>query len=108
MKPIAYEVPFSIRFHGDLSGHRLALLGSELGMFTTLQPLEQSGDQVGVAPIDADTGLYLVRGETEGEWLLECRAYGDSADGWIERWHRRALWVVGQLDVDAEDFVAGV
>jgi hypothetical protein len=99
---MSYQVPFSIRFTGPLTGQRLALLVSELGLHTTVEPKQRVSLPMATAQLDPSTGLYLIRGQGEDEWVLECRAYGNPAPAWLRQWRLRAVWVVGQLDSELE------
>lgn len=99
---MGYQVPFSIRFKGPLSGRGLGLLVAELGMHTHVQPKQQASIAMATTQLDPYTGLYLLRGRTDDDWVLECRAYRDPAPAWLRQWYLRVAWVVGQLDSELE------
>lgn len=98
----SYEVPFAIRFGGPLSGRRLGLLVSELDIHTQVQPKQQPPVPFGTAQLDSYTGLYLLRGATDEDWILECRAYRAPAPDWLRQQYLRVVWVIEQLDSDLE------
>ena len=98
---MAYEVPFSLPIHAELSGRPLGLLVSELGMWTHVQPKQERSIPYAMAQLDPYTGLYLLRGEAEGQWTLQCRAYRPPPPASLRQWRLHADWVVAQLDGDA-------
>jgi hypothetical protein len=55
----------------------LARLGHSLDLWTHIDPKQRPNpNSPGVARLDHFSGLFLERGEAEGEWLLEARSWG--------------------------------
>jgi hypothetical protein len=53
---------------------------------------------LGVAVLDPNAGLYLVRGEGEHEWALECRSWGDHDRAVVAQWQGQAILAARRLD----------
>lgn len=52
----------------------------------------------GMARLDHFSGLFLERGPSEGEWLLEARTWGHPAPESVHEWHLVAAQAARQLD----------
>lgn len=90
---------FSVPFHSALTDADLARLHSAMGMATYLSPKPGvSGASAGVAKLDLWSGLFLVRGEEDGEWALEGRTWGNPSEGLVHEWHVRAALAARALD----------
>jgi hypothetical protein len=89
-----FEVPFaSAMGDGDL-----ALLVRSLDLSTHMHPNTPSHNPLGLARLDHSSGLFLRRGGTEGEWLLEARTSGHPAVQSVHEWHVLAAGAAHQLD----------
>lgn len=53
---------------------------------------------LGAARLDFETGLFLVRGEAEGEWALEGRTWGSPPPDAVARWEHEAVFIARQVD----------
>lgn len=81
----------------------IARLHSELDLVTYLTPKPGvSGASPGVVPLDFWSGLFLERGETEGEWALEGRTWGHPPESLVHDWHVRAALAAKELDPAVE------
>jgi hypothetical protein len=56
---------------------------------------------LGLAGLDLDSGLFLVRGPGEHEWVLEGRTWGNPASEVVRRWQLAAIFAARQLDPNA-------
>ncbi len=53
---------------------------------------------LGAARLDFETGLFLIRGEEEGEWALEGRTWGSPPLGAVRCWEHEAAFLARQVD----------
>ncbi|HLH65354.1 MAG TPA: hypothetical protein VKV27_06595 [Solirubrobacteraceae bacterium] len=92
---VLFQVPFSSPM-GDAELARLAHL---LDMTTSMAPkMNPDPADPGVARLDRFTGLYLERGEGEGQWILEARTWGRPPSAAVRRWQVRAAQAARALD----------
>jgi hypothetical protein len=77
----------------------LALLARTLDLTTHMHPkMRPDPNSPGVARLDHFSGLFLERGETEGQWVLEARTWGKPATEIVHEWHLLAAFAARQLD----------
>lgn len=50
------------------------------------------------ARLDHDSGLFLVAGEGQGQWVLEARTWGHPDAASVHRWNVRAATAARQID----------
>jgi hypothetical protein len=73
-----------------MTGADLACLQRELDLVTYLSPKPGvSGTSPGVVPLDFWSGLFLERGASEWQWVLEARTWGDPPGPLVHEWHVR-------------------
>ena len=90
---------FSIPFKSSMADADLERLRRELDLVTYLSPKPGvSGASPGVVPLDSWSGLFLQRGNPEGEWTLEARTWGAPPAALVHEWHVRAALVARELD----------
>ena len=90
---------FSVPFSSTLSDQLVARLARTLNLATHLHPkLRDSPASPGVVRLDFDSGLFLMRGANEDEWVLEGRTWGDPPEQTVHEWHLGALVAAHQLD----------
>lgn len=53
---------------------------------------------LGVVRLDFHSGLFLVRGEREHEWALECRTWGHPSADQVARWRLEAILAARSVD----------
>jgi hypothetical protein len=100
---------FAIPFASQMTDHDSALLARSLGMSTDMYPrVGPRHDSPGVIRLDHHSGLFLQRGEVEGEWTLEARTWGQPTAQSVHDWQVLAAGAAHQLDpkVIAPDRVA--
>ena len=86
-----------------MTNAHVARLHNELQLVTYLTPKPGvSGAPPGVARLDFWSGLFLERGETEGEWVLEGCTWGHPPESLVHDWHVRAALVAKRLDQAVE------
>ena len=92
---VLFEVPFtSAMSHSDL-----ALLARVLDLSTHMYPkMRPDPTSPGVARLDHFSGVFLERGATAGEWVLEARAWGQPAPQSAHEWHVLVAQAARQLD----------
>jgi hypothetical protein len=74
-------------------------LSRVLSMTMCMHPkLHNSPAALGVVSLDSRSGLFLARGEDEGEWVLECRTWGDPPTELVRHWHVLAAEAAHELD----------
>ncbi len=92
---VLFEVPFASAM-GDSD---LALLARTLDLSTHMvQKMRPDPNSPGVARLDHFSGLFLERGETEGQWVFEARTWGNPAPETVHEWHLLAAGAAHQLD----------
>lgn len=90
-----FAVPFRSPM-GDGDSNRLA---RALGMAMSFRPKTQpTPTSPGMVRLDFFSGLFLVRGPTDGEWQLEGRTWGTPAGETVHGWHLQAAAAARQLD----------
>jgi hypothetical protein len=93
------RVLFEIPFHSAMTDADLARLARTLDLSTHMvQKMRPSPTSPGVACLDHFSGLFLDRGEAEGEWLLEARTWGSPAPESVHGWHLLAAGAARELD----------
>ena len=55
-------------------------------------------DSSGLARLDHDSGLFLTRGEDEGDWTLEARTWGQPSAQSVHEWQVTAAVAAHRLD----------
>jgi hypothetical protein len=82
-----------------MSDRDLALLARTLDLSTHMHPkMRPDPTSPGVVRLDHFSGLFLKRGATEGEWVLEARTWGSPAAASVHEWHLLAAGAARQLD----------
>lgn len=93
------RILFLVRFATTMSDEDIARLTRTLNLDTHLHPkLHNSPSSPGVARLDFDSGLFLLRNDEDEKWLLEGRTWGDPPSHIIHEWHLRAIAAARQLD----------
>jgi len=92
---VLFEVPFA----SAMSDSDLARLARMLDLSTHMHPkMRPDTTSPGVGRLDHFSGLFLERGETEGQWVLEARTWGEPAPESVHEWHLLAAFAAHQLD----------
>lgn len=92
-------IMFSVPFSSTMSDADVARLTGTLDLVMHLHPkLRNSPAGPGVARLDFESGLFLVRGANEEEWALQGRTWGDPPPRIVHGWRLRALAAARQLD----------
>ena len=90
-----FEVPFA----SAMSDSDLELLRRLLDLTTHTHPkMRPDPNSPGVVRLDHFSGLFLERGERDGEWVLEARTWGNPAPESVHEWHLLAAFAARQLD----------
>jgi hypothetical protein len=90
---------FSVPFSSTMSDEHVARLARTLNLATHLHPkLRDSPASPGVVRLDFDSGLFLMRGANEDEWVLEGRTWGDPPEQTVHKWHLGAFVAAHELD----------
>jgi hypothetical protein len=90
---------FRIPFRSQLSDFDLKHLESDLGMITDIHPkLHNSPVSPGVVRLDFQSGMFLVPGELQNEWVIEGRTWGDPPQSVIDGWRVHALLAAHHVD----------
>lgn len=90
-----FEVPFA----SAMSDSDLARLARVLDLSTHMHPkMRPDPNSPGVARLDHFSGLFLERGETERQWVLAARTWGNPAPETVHEWHLVAAGAAHQLD----------
>lgn len=90
-----FRIPFRSAMD-DEDAHRLR---GAMGVTLHLHPKHPAVvPPLGVARLDFHSGLFLVRGEDEREWALECRTWGDPAAEVVRGWRLEAILAARRLD----------
>jgi hypothetical protein len=93
------RVLFEVPFKSAMSDSDLARLARTLDLSTHRYPkMRPDPNSPGVARLDHFSGLFLERGETDGEWVLEARTWGNPAPESVHEWHLLATGAAHQLD----------
>ena len=92
-------VLFQVPFASTMSDCDLALLARLLDLSTHMYPkMHPDPNSPGVARLDHFSGLFLNRGATAGQWVLEARTWGHPAPQSVHEWNLLAAWAARQLD----------
>ncbi|MDQ2894115.1 MAG: hypothetical protein M3Y09_00455 [Actinomycetota bacterium] len=82
-----------------MSDADLARLAGTLGLTTHMQTKPGVGQiSPGLVRLDFHSGLFLLRGASEDEWILEGRTWGEPVRSTVHDWHIRAALAARQLD----------
>ncbi len=77
----------------------IARLARMLNLDTHLHPkLRDSPSRPGLARLDFDSGLFLLRDDEADKWVLEGRTWGDPPPQSVLEWHVRTVAAARQLD----------
>jgi hypothetical protein len=92
---VLFEVPFT----SAMTDAELSRLARMFDLSTHMYPKQRPNPtSPGVARLDHFSGLYLERGNAEGEWVLEARTWGRPAPESVHEWHLLAAQAAHQLD----------
>lgn len=92
---------FEVSFTSAMSEHDLSLLCRTLDLSTNPRSdLRPGQDNLGFARLDHDSGLFLKRSATEGQWLLSAVTWGRPASGTVHGWNVLASGAAHQIDAD--------
>jgi hypothetical protein len=100
-----YTVLFRIPFTAKMTPRVTSLLSGELNMFLTFDvkaPFPSANQGAGVTRLDHFSGLYLLPGTEDDQWLLECRTFGSPSADEAHAWHVNAARVMRQIDPSVE------
>jgi len=90
---------FQVPFASAMSDPELALLARTLDLVTHMYPkMSPDPNSPGVVRLDHYSGLFLERGDGEGQWVLEARTWGHPAPQSVHEWHLLAAGAARQLD----------
>lgn len=93
------RVLFEIPFRSAMSDSDVARLTRLLDLSTHLhQKMSPDPTSPGVARLDHHSGLYLERGEKQGQWVLEGRTWGTPAPESVHEWQLAAALAGRELD----------
>jgi hypothetical protein len=95
-----YRLLFAIPFRAAMTPRETRALRSGLDLFLSFQDRDAAwGRQAnGFARLDFSSGLLLVPGGGEDEWVLECRSYGAPSAAIVHRWQVEAASVLRDID----------
>ena len=92
-------VLFQVPFASPMSDCDLAVLARLLDLSTHMFPkMSPDPNSPGVARLDHFSGLFLKRGATARQWVLEARTWGQPAPESVHEWHLVAAGAARQLD----------
>ena len=92
-------VLFQVPFASTMSDSDLALLARTLDLVTHMHSkMQPDPNGPGVVRLDHFSGLFLERGATDGEWVLEARTWGQPAPESVHEWHLLAAGAACRLD----------
>jgi hypothetical protein len=81
-------VLFQVPFASTMSDCDLALLARLLDLSTHMCPkMHPDPNSPGVARLDHFSGLFLKRGGTAGQWVLEARTWGQPGPQSVNEWN---------------------
>jgi hypothetical protein len=90
-----FEVPFA----SSMTDGDLALLARVSDLSMRMHPkLSPRHESPGLGRLDHSSGLFLNRGEIEGEWTLEGRTWGHPDALSVHEWHVLAAGAAHRLD----------
>jgi hypothetical protein len=94
---------FSVPFRSPMTIADLGQLQHNLDLTTYITPKPGvSGGQPGVVPLDFWSGLFLQRGASDAEWVLEGRTWGHPPEEVVHEWYVRTALAARQLDSTVE------
>ncbi len=97
--PPGHRVLFRVAFRSSMSDADLERLNRLLDLATHTHPKTPAvADTPGVARLDFDSGLFLLRGEADEEWVLEARTWGAPPTRAVRDWFLRAADAARMLD----------
>jgi hypothetical protein len=92
-------VLFQVPFASAMGDSDLALLARTLDLVTHMQQkMHPDPNGPGVVRLDHFSGLFVKRGATDGEWVLEARTWGQPAPESVHEWNLVAAGAARQLD----------
>lgn len=90
---------FTVPFASAMSAPDVALLVRELDLVTNMhRKMFDSPASPGVARLDFESGLFLLRDGADGRWVLEARTWGHPSPRIVHGWHVQAADAARQLD----------
>lgn len=93
------QVLFVVPFRSEMTDADLARLARMFDLSTDMYPKQRPNPtSPGVARLDHFSGLYLERGTSDGEWVLEARTWGRPAIESVHEWHLLAAQAAHGLD----------
>jgi hypothetical protein len=88
---------FQVRFASAMSDPDIALLAGTLDL---TMHMRSNADNLGAVRLDHHSGLFLTRGEVEGQWVLEARTWGHPDPQSVHDWHVLAAGAARLFDPD--------
>ena len=93
------QVLFVVPFTSEMTEADRAWLARMFDLSTHMYPKQRPNPtSPGIARLDHFSGLYLERGASDGEWVLEARTWGRPAIASVHEWHLLAAQAAHQLD----------
>lgn len=93
------RVLFQVPFESEMSDADAERLRVALEMTLSLEVKHPAArPPLGVARLDFHSGLFLVRGDRERRWALECRTWGDPPSEAVEGWRLEAILAASRVD----------
>lgn len=90
---------FTVPFRSEMTDADIARLQRPLDLWTHMvEKVHPSPNSPGVARLDHFSGLFLERGDGDGQWVLEARTWGTPAAATVHEWHLVAADTAHQLD----------
>jgi hypothetical protein len=90
---------FQVPFQSAMGYVEVERLSRTLSMTMCMHPrLHNSPAALGVVSLDGRSGLFLARGKDAGEWVLECRTWGEPPTELVRHWHVLAAEAAHELD----------
>lgn len=93
------RVLFQVPFQSTMTDSDLGRLARSFDLVTHMySKMRPDPTSPGVARLDDFSALYLERGESDGQWVLEARTWGHPAAQTVHRWHVLAALSARELD----------
>lgn len=93
------RVLFTVPFVSAMTDGDLARLGRSLDLWThVVQKMRPDPNSPGVTRLDHFSGVFLEHGESEGQWVLEARTWGNPASEAVREWQLLAVGAARELD----------
>lgn len=90
---------FTIPFRSKMTAVDTDRLRADLDLVTQLSPKPgASAVSPGLVRLDHWSGLFLERGEDEGDWILEARTWDRPPPSTVDDWQMRAALAARRLD----------